>query len=124
MSMAKRILIVDDSRTTLEVVKVHLMSQGYRFYTASNATEAFATALLDPPHLIISDLVMPGVTGIELCKQVRSQRQLWRIPFVVVTAAKDETLKRDAFAAGVDAFVRKPLDSARLQSLVTELLNR
>jgi CheY-like chemotaxis protein len=122
--MVKRILIVDDSRTTIEVVKVHLMNQSYRFQTASDATIALATALLDPPHLIISDMVMPGMTGIELCKQIRAERQLWRIPFVVVTAAKDEVLKRDAFAAGVDAFVRKPIDSARLQSLVTELLNR
>src|SRR3954468_8394113 len=109
----QRILIVDDSRTTIEVVKVHLMNQGYCFLTASDAKEALATALREPPDLIISDLVMPGVTGIELCKQVRAQRQLWRIPFVVVTAAKDEAMKRDAFAAGVDAFVRKPIDSGR-----------
>jgi CheY-like chemotaxis protein len=122
--MVNRILIVDDSRTTIEVVKVHLMNQDYKFLTASDAKEALATALLDPPHLIISDLIMPGVTGIEFCKQVRAQKQLRRIPFVVVTASKDEALKREAFAAGVDGFVRKPIDSGRLQMLVNELLNR
>lgn len=122
--MVQRILIVDDSRTTLEVVKVHLMNQGYKFITASDATEALVTAELDPPHLIVSDLLMPGVTGIELCKQVRALPRLKRVPFVVVTASKDDALRRDAFAAGVDAFVRKPIDSARLQQVVVELLAR
>lgn len=122
--MVQRILIVDDSRTTLEVVKVHLMNQGYDFITASDATEALVVAEREPPHLIVSDLLMPRVNGIELCKQVRALPRLKNVPFVVVTASKDDGLRRDAFAAGVNAFVRKPIDSARLQLVVVELLNR
>ena len=124
MSMVRRVLIVDDSRTTIEVVKVHLMNHGYKFITASDASEALALVQLDVPHLIISDLVMPGVSGIELCKQIRALPGLRRVPFVVVTAAKDDALRRDAFAAGVDGFIRKPIDSTRLTLLVAELLNR
>ena len=120
--MAARILIIDDSRTTLEVIKVHLMGVGYEFVTARDATEALSMAQQERPDLIISDLAMPGVTGIELCKKIRMSPALRKVPFVVVTAQKEDSVRREAFAAGVDGFLRKPIDSARLQALVAELL--
>jgi len=122
--MRRRILLIDDSRTTLEVLKVHLMNYGYEFVTAGDADEAFAIAQKRAPDLIISDLAMPGVTGLDLCKKIRKTAGLKSIPFVVVTAKKEDAVRRDAFAAGVDGFLRKPIDSNRLQQLVTELLSR
>lgn len=122
--MTARILIVDDSQTTLEVVKVHLMNQGYVFMTASDATEALAVAQREGPQLIISDMVMPGASGTDLCKQIRSLPPLRQTPFVVVTASRDEKVRRSAFAAGVDAFLRKPIDSGHLRLLVANLLGR
>jgi len=121
--MAVRILIIDDSRTTLEVIKVHLMGLGYEFVTARDATDALSIAQREPPDLIISDLAMPGVSGIDLCKKIRMSPALRKVPFVVVTAQKDDAVRREAFAAGVDGFLRKPIDSARLQTLVAELLS-
>jgi CheY-like chemotaxis protein len=122
--MALRIMIVDDSRTTLEVIKVHLMGLNYEFVTARDAAEALASAQKEPPDLIISDLAMPGASGLDLCKHIRATARLRSIPFVVVTAQKDDAARREAFAAGVDGFLRKPIDSERLQALVAELLNR
>lgn len=122
--MLRRILLIDDSRTTLEVLRVHLMNRGYEFVTAGDADEAFAIAQKSAPDLIISDLAMPGVSGLDLCKKIRKTPGLKSIPFVVVTAKKEDAVRRDAFAAGVDGFLRKPIDSDRLQQLVTELLNR
>lgn len=122
--MALRIMIVDDSRTTLEVIKVHLMGLNYEFVTARDAAEALSSAQKEPPDLIISDMAMPGASGLDLCKQVRASSRLRSIPFVVVTAQKDDAVRREAFAAGVDGFLRKPIDSDRLQALVAELLNR
>jgi two-component system cell cycle response regulator len=122
--MALRIMIVDDSRTTLEVIKVHLMGLNYEFVTARDAAEALASAQKEPPDLIISDLAMPGASGLDLCKHIRATARLRSIPFVVVTAQKDDAVRREAFAAGVDGFLRKPIDSDRLQALVAELLNR
>jgi len=119
-----RILIVDDSRTTIEVVKVHLMSQGYEFIVANGGAQALEIAKNDPPNLIISDLAMPGVSGFELCRQVRGCTLLRSIPFVAVTGSKDDKIRREAFSAGVDGFLRKPIESARLQFLVSELLSR
>jgi len=123
--MTRRILIIDDSRTTLEVIKVHLMSRGYEFISTASATDALAmlsSRVL--PDLIISDLAMPDMSGIDLCKRVRASAEWQTIPFVVVTAKKEDAVRREAFAAGVDGFLRKPIDSMRLQLLVTELLNR
>ncbi len=119
-----RILIIDDSRTTLEVIKVHLMNLGYDFVTARDASEALAIIQREVPDLIISDLAMPGVSGIELCKKLRLTRDLRKLPFIVVTAQKDDSVRREAFAAGVDGFLRKPIDSTKLQQLVGELLSR
>lgn len=122
--MPVRILIVDDSRTTLAVIKVHLMSRSYEFVTANNATEALSIAQKQAPDLIISDLAMPDVSGIELCKQIRMSLGLRKTPFILVTAQKEDAIRREAFSAGVDGFLRKPIDSAQLQELVTRLLNR
>ena len=122
--MTHCILIVDDSRTTLEVIKVHLMSLGYEFVSAANAADAYELARQLHPDVIISDLAMPVMNGIELCQRIRADPELQTIPFVVVTAKKEDHIRRDAFAAGVDGFVRKPIEPARLRLLVTELINR
>jgi CheY-like chemotaxis protein len=122
--MTHCILIVDDSRTTLEVIKVHLMSLGYDFVSAANAADGYEMARQLRPDIIISDMAMPDMTGIELCKKIRAHSELQAIPFVVVTAKKEDHVRRDAFAAGVDGFVRKPIEPARLRLLVTELLSR
>lgn len=123
-AVGSRILIVDDSRTTIEVVKVHLMSQGFVFDTAADGPQALAAVQRAHPDLVISDLAMPGMTGLELCKKLREIPALRRTPFVIVTAKKDDATRRSAFAAGVDGFLTKPIESSRLQFLVSELLNR
>lgn len=122
--MSGRILIVDDSRTTLEVVKVHLMSQSYEFETAADGSQALSIAQRWRPNLVISDLAMPGITGLDLCKKMREIPTMRRVPFVIVTAKKDDATRRAAFAAGVDGFLTKPIESARLQSMVKDLLSR
>lgn len=122
--MGARILIVDDSRTTIEVVKVHLMSQDFEFDTAADGAQALAAVHRAPPALVISDLAMPGMTGLELCKKLREIPSMRRTPFVIVTAKKDDATRRSAFAAGVDGFLTKPIESSRLQFLVSELLSR
>ena len=121
---APRILIVDDSRTTIEVVQIHLMSQGYEFVVAANGEQAIRLARAERPNLIISDLAMPGVTGLDLCRMVRSDVSLRSVPFVAVTGSKDDKVRRGAFSAGVDGFLRKPIEASRLQFLVSELLSR
>ncbi len=122
--MPARILIVDDSRTTLEVVKVHLMSQDYEFDTAADGAQALVRAEHWAPDLVISDLAMPGISGLELCKKLKQVPGRRRVPFVLVTSKKDDATRRAAFAAGVDGFLTKPIDSGRLQLLVSELLSR
>jgi two-component system cell cycle response regulator len=117
-----RILIVDDSRTTIEVVKVHLMAHDYEFVTAPDGATALEIAQRSPPDVVISDLAMPGMSGLDLCKQIRVVLGNRRHPFILVTAKKDDATRRAAFAAGVDGFLTKPIDPTRLQALVSELL--
>ncbi len=122
--MGRRILIVDDSRTTIEVVRVHLMSHGYDFDTASDGMNALARARENPPDLVISDLAMPGMSGLDLCTKLREIPGLRRTPFVIVTAKKDDASRRAAFAVGVSGFLTKPIEPQRLQDLVFNLLSR
>lgn len=122
--MTSRILLVDDSRTTLEVIKVHLMNRGYEFATAPNASEALVMSQARPPDLVISDLFMPSITGLDLCRKFRLTPGLQKVPFIVVTAKKEDSVRREAFAAGIDGFLRKPIDATQLQLLVTKLLTQ
>jgi len=121
--VVRRVLIVDDSRTTIEVVRVHLMGNSYVFDTAANGTDALASMARHAPDLIVSDLMMPDISGLDLCRRVRADPALSDRPFVLVTSHKDEATRRAAFAAGVDGFLTKPIDSRRLSALVSRLLS-
>lgn len=120
----KRVLIVDDSRTMLEVLKVYLMGQGYEFETASGGAAAFDAALRNTPDLIISDLSMPDMTGLDLCSKMRETRSLKAVRFIIVTSHRDNASRRKAFAAGADGFLTKPLDADQLRALIASLFNR
>lgn len=100
------------------------MSQDYEFETAADGAQALAIAQRWTPNLVISDLAMPGITGLDLCKKMRDIPSLRRTPFVIVTAKKDDATRRAAFAAGIDGFLTKPIESSRLQMLVRDLLSR
>ena len=100
------------------------MGKGYEFMMAATGMRALEIANSTPPDLIISDLAMPGVTGADLCEKIRLNPLLRHIPFVIVTANREDRARRNAFAAGIDGFLRKPIESSRLQFLVSELLSR
>jgi twitching motility two-component system response regulator PilG len=118
----KTILIVDDSRTTIEVVKIHLMARGYDFVVASEPRDGLEIASRVRPALIISDFAMPTTTGTEFCALVRRSPVLQHTPFVMVTSKRDDGTKRAAFAAGASGFLTKPIDGKRLEALVSRLV--
>jgi sigma-B regulation protein RsbU (phosphoserine phosphatase) len=123
-SAQRRVLLVDDSKTSLEVIKVYLMGQNYRFDTASDGQLALECAHRNKPDIIISDLAMPEIGGIELCRRFRAIRAFQTVPFVVVTATKDVAVRREAFAAGVDGFLTKPVNGDQLRALLVALFSQ
>lgn len=122
--MAQRVLIVDDSKTALQVMQVLLMGREFEFQLAATAEDALRMADAQPPDLVISDLTMPGMSGIDLCKRLKQNRQHRYTPFLLVTANKEDRNRRVAFAAGASGYLAKPVDPERLIALVDSVLPR
>lgn len=120
----KRILVVDDNPTNLKLASDMMECEGYRVDRAVDADSALAAIALNRPDLILMDLALPGMDGLDLTRKLRSQESTVGIPVVALTAF---AMKRDedrAMAAGCDAYIVKPIDTRRLPGLLAEILSR
>ena len=120
--MAGRILIADDVATNRIVMKVNLMEACYEVSQASGGAETIARARKESPDLILLDLLMPDMDGIEVCKTLKSDPLTAGIPIIVVTAKHDSPSRLEALRAGADDFMTKPLDEQILLARVRSLL--
>ena len=122
---AATILTVNDSPEQLALLTHVLRAAGYRVLTASDGREGFEAAARERPHLIISDVMMPGVGGIELCRLVRSDPALRQTPVLLLSAlSKDTASVVEGLRAGADDYVEAPYDPTRLVARVARLLER
>ena len=110
----KRILLVDDSSTVLSLEKLMLRDSGYELHTARDGAEVPEQVNRCPPDLILLDVVMPKVNGIECCRRLKADAATQRIPVIMVTTKGNQAIVSDAFAAGCDDFVTKPIDKVEL----------
>jgi two-component system KDP operon response regulator KdpE len=121
MAERSRILVVDDETQITRVLKTMLQSQGYEVKTASNGESALDLSVDWIPDLIISDLSMPGMNGIELCRAVRKRSQ---VPIILLSVRGEETAKIEALDAGADDYVTKPFSVNELLARVRANLRR
>ncbi|MBC7222854.1 MAG: response regulator [Anaerolineae bacterium] len=119
-----RILVVDDSRLAQKMIRDHLEKAGYAVVTASSGEEALAWLQREVPDLVISDVVMPGIDGYELCRRMRKQPRLASIPVILLTARGGISEKVAGFEAGADDYLVKPFDPVELELRVKVLLAR
>ena len=115
------ILVVDDEAQITRVLKTTLSSQGYGVRTASDGEEALLTMQDWPPDLVITDLRMPNLGGLELCRQIRTKS---RVPIIVLSVKGEERIKVDALDAGADDYVTKPFGVNELLARVRAALRR
>jgi CheY-like chemotaxis protein len=108
-NLEKKIIIVEDSDDSRDLLALMLKIQGYSISTASDGQEALRLIKLDCPDLIITDINMPNMNGIELIRQVRQLSECSHLPIVVMTAYGSGKLS-DAISAGADQGVKKPVD--------------
>jgi len=116
------VLVVDDSIDNLTATSLYLQQHGYRVATATNGEEAVAVAGLIKPDLIVMDLAMPGVDGLESTRQIRQIESLKDIPVVALTAFSTEGFRRAAHDTGFDGYLTKPVDFTRLADLIGRLI--
>jgi len=117
--VAATILVCDDDPSLRELVRA-VLGPGYRFVEAADGAEALGLAREDRPDLIVLDVMLPGLSGIEVLEELRTDEGLKEIPVVVITAWSHAEL--DAQVAGADRFVSKPFDPDELSDAVEELL--
>jgi len=118
------ILIVDDSVDNLRLAQLLLEYEGYLVRTAENAGQALAELEGGAPELILMDIQLPGVDGLELTRRLRARPELERVPIVALTAYAmpgDEALARQA---GCNGYITKPIDTRSFPRLIREFLDR
>ncbi len=119
-----KILLVDDEPDILEIVGYNLSSEGYQISTAKNGAEAVEKAKKVNPHLIILDVMMPGMDGIEACEQIRKIPELSNVIITFLTARGEDYSQVAGFDAGADDYITKPVKPKVLVSKVKALLRR
>lgn len=122
--MGYRILLIDDEDDILEFVKYNLMRDGYEVFTASNGAEGLQTALKVKPHLILLDMMMPVLDGIETCKALRRSPVLKNVMIVFLSAVGTEETQLQGYDAGADDYINKPIKMNILRSRVQAILKR
>ncbi|HEY9907504.1 MAG TPA: GAF domain-containing protein, partial [Thermosynechococcaceae cyanobacterium] len=119
---AARILIVDDNPDLRTYVSGILRAQGYQVWTARNGSEGFQAAQTHRPQLIITDLMMPLVSGLDLIRMIREQPDLKGTPIVLLTAKADEDTRIEGVEKGADGYLSKPFSDRELLAEVHNLL--
>lgn len=119
-----KILLVDDEPDILEIVGYNLKSEGYQVFTANNGLEAVKTAKKITPHLILLDIMMPEMDGIEACEKIRSTKTLENVLISFLTARGEDYSQVAGFDAGADDYITKPIKPKVLISKVKSLLRR
>jgi two-component system alkaline phosphatase synthesis response regulator PhoP len=119
-----KILLVDDEPDILEIVSYNLSSEGYQVYTAKNGVEGVAKAKKKQPHLIILDVMMPEMDGIEACEMMRATPGLENTIITFLTARGEDYSQLAGFDAGADDYITKPIKPKVLVGKVKALLRR
>jgi len=119
-----KILLVDDEPDILEIISYNLTSEGYQVFTAKNGLEGVAKAKKKQPHLIILDVMMPEMDGIEACEIMRKTPSLENTIITFLTARGEDYSQMAGFDAGADDYITKPIKPKVLISKVKALLRR
>lgn len=123
--MAKtKILIIEDERALAEVLALNLQREGFDVLTASEGRDGLRQAQLKLPDLIVLDLMLPGMPGLEICRELRSGTQTRDIPIIMVTAKTEESDELVGLAVGADDYVTKPYSLKILIQRIKKELRR
>ncbi|MBI5548439.1 MAG: response regulator [Deltaproteobacteria bacterium] len=118
-----KVLIVEDTKTITSLLQVYLMGWGLEFVEAKDGEDGLRKAREQRPDLVISDVRMPVMDGFELCAAIRSDKDLFAVPVVLLTTLKDEASRQKGKLVGATAFLSKPVSVDELREKVGSLLN-
>lgn len=122
--MAKKILIVDDEKDIVDLVSYNLEKEGYKCYTAYDGEQALEKARDKKPDLILLDIMMPKMDGIEACRRIKEDPELNQIYIAFLTARSEEYSELAGFDVGADDYITKPIKPRVLLSRIKAILKR
>jgi len=116
------LLIVDDEPDNFDVIETLLSEQDYQLHYAASGQEAIASLDLFDPDLILLDVMMPGIDGIEICRQIKAMSKWQAVPIIMVTALSSKSDLANCLTAGADDFISKPVNAIELRARVHSML--
>jgi two-component system, OmpR family, alkaline phosphatase synthesis response regulator PhoP len=119
--MSETILIVDDEQRIIDLAQMYLEQEGYTVSSATDGAEAYRQIIDDPPGLVVLDLMLPGMDGLEICRRVRTQSD---VPIIMLTARSDDIDKIVGLELGADDYLTKPFNPRELVARVKAILRR
>jgi len=122
--VSKKILIVEDESDLVKLLKYNLEKEGFKVTYATDGSIALAEARRDPPDVIILDLMLPGLDGLEVCRQLRRSEKFARTPILILSARGEEADRVVGLELGADDYVTKPFSTREMIARVRALLRR
>jgi DNA-binding response OmpR family regulator len=118
--VAEKIMVVDDEKEIRDLLSIYLVEDGYDVIAAASGEEAIDLARSEEPQVILMDVKMPGIDGVETCKRLKGAEKTKSIPVIMVTAYQDRDV--EAYLEGADDFVNKPFDKTEITFRVRSML--
>lgn len=119
-----KILLIDDDEDIVEFVSYNLKKEGYQVFTSTNPAKGIEIAKSEKPQLIILDVMMPDIDGIEVCREIRSNKELKDVMIAFLTARSEDYSQIAGFDVGADDYIHKPIKPRVLVSRIKALLKR
>ncbi len=121
---SETILLIEDEKNILELVKYNLEQEGFRVLTATKGNAGLETALKEKPALVLLDLMLPEINGLEICKTLKQTEKTRRIPIIMLTAKGTESDKVVGLELGADDYITKPFSPRELVARIKAVLRR
>lgn len=118
------ILVVDDEKDLLDLIEYNLKKEGFEVLKAENGEQGIQTAREEKPDLVLLDIMMPKMDGLEVCDVLREDKDLSRIPIIFLTARSDEKTEVEGLNKGGDDYITKPISTTKLISRIKAVLRR
>jgi CheY-like chemotaxis protein len=122
MAVSKKILLVDDSPTVLLMERILLRDAPYTLLSATSGEEALKTALAERPDIILMDVMMPGLDGLEVCRRLRAEEATRNTPIILVTTRSSLEALEQGYACGCNDYIVKPFEGLELRMKVANFL--